>query len=1000
MPSAANHTSIRPLVMGAARFLGWLCLAVLALGCRTAHASNPRWVTGPPYFNQQQPGIPVIWYTRTPQYFTDPGDLSPYVDHATADALVAAAANVWNVPTADFTPAQGGTLAEHVSGANAYPGANGIVFPADVDSSNFNSVQIAVLYDTDGSITDMLLGSGASAPMECLQNGVTESVDSITPGGFIQHAVIVLNGRCSGPAPEQQLQLRYQLQRAFGRVFGVGWSQTNDNVFTRNPTPTYAQAQHWPIMHPIDIVCGPYTYQCLPDPFTLRDDDVAAITQLYILGYNPRLGWIGFNQWLPGKIPSYTQAARAYGAVTFPNGQGMQGVNIIVQREPMFTPIPELWQEISSISGYEYRQSTSNPITAIRAGMAESMGTTDPGYEGHFDLGWLPLMSPSDAWVVLKLTWEPINPLYTGSHAVGPYVSNAVAPSGAPSPVVFYGLWPSPSSGYAYDLSFSPAGATSTCAATGDGVESSPAAADPGGWWTGTLCGYNHSSWTRFSAGPGHTATVEVTALDEKGLATSNKALPLIGVWNASDPTGTAPTVTATPAAFNTVASSTTALTFTGTQAGGFRIAVADARGDGRPDYNYRARILYADSVQPAIVSQGGSQITITGMGFRPGSRVLVNGVPAIVSNASANSITAVAPPVSAFRTSPGTPVDIQVQDPQTGGTSTLTGALTYGTVAGDVLTLVSSPLGAVQVNVSAGAFAVRVLQNDGITAVAGMPVAFTAAGASVSLMGCTGTPCIAFTDASGVASVTVTPVGYGSITLTAVAAGSSQSATFRAVSRTIAAAQPTLYVAAGATFVWNTRASLLENNAAADGISVAWTGSHGLAFSSATGQSNTAGGIQDSASVGPLTAADQAAGQACGWTGPVGAGPCATFAAIAVDPSILKLALLTGGGQRVATTGTFAPVVVQVTDPAGHPVAGASVTLHQSLDQLQMPCPDHGACPIPQGLGGSTGTLVSDANGLVTAIPAQIGGQAEVTHLALACGTAGFLSLSLTQGP
>ncbi len=144
---------------------------------------------------------------------------------------------------------------------------NGPVFPADVQSSNYAAIQIAVIYDSDGSVTDMLLGGGASSPAECRQNAVTESVDSIVPSGVIQHAILVLNGRCTGPAPEQQLQMQYQLERAFGRVLGIGWSQTNDNVFTQTPQPTPIQALHWPIMHPIDIVCGAYTYQCLPQPF-------------------------------------------------------------------------------------------------------------------------------------------------------------------------------------------------------------------------------------------------------------------------------------------------------------------------------------------------------------------------------------------------------------------------------------------------------------------------------------------------------------------------------------------------------------------------------------------------------------------------------------------------------------------------------------------------------------------------------------------------------------
>jgi len=228
------------------------CLVALAPPLR---AAGPRWVTGPPYFTTS--GNPVTWYTSRPLYFTDPGNLSASVNHAAADALVAAAANVWNVPTASLVLSQGGNLDEHVSGANTFLGPSGIVFPDDLQSSNYDAKQIAVIYDSDGSVTDLLLGNGASDPTSCLQNGVTESVDSIVPAGAIQHAVLILNGRCTGLAPEKQMQLQYQLMRAFGRVLGLGWSQTNDNVFTGSPQPTYNQAMHWPVMHPIDMLCGP-----------------------------------------------------------------------------------------------------------------------------------------------------------------------------------------------------------------------------------------------------------------------------------------------------------------------------------------------------------------------------------------------------------------------------------------------------------------------------------------------------------------------------------------------------------------------------------------------------------------------------------------------------------------------------------------------------------------------------------------------------------------------
>src|ERR1035441_8849956 len=70
------------------------------LSIGVAWAGGPRWVTGPPYF-------------------TGP----------------AGNAVVWNVPTAAMAMAYGGALQEHVSGANAYLGSNGPVFPQDVQRS-------------------------------------------------------------------------------------------------------------------------------------------------------------------------------------------------------------------------------------------------------------------------------------------------------------------------------------------------------------------------------------------------------------------------------------------------------------------------------------------------------------------------------------------------------------------------------------------------------------------------------------------------------------------------------------------------------------------------------------------------------------------------------------------------------------------------------------------------------------------------------------------------
>ncbi|MGA1983037.1 MAG: IPT/TIG domain-containing protein [Acidobacteriaceae bacterium] len=963
-----------------AKILAALLTALFA----TANAEAPRWVTGPPYFTAAG-GTPVVWYTTAPLYFTDPGDLSANVNHAAADAMVAAAAGVWNVPTSAMVLAQGGALAEHVSGANSTLSSSGPVFPADVESANYAAVQIAVIYDSDGSVTDLLLGSGASSPAECRQNAVTESVDSIVPAGFIQHAILVLNGLCTGPAPEQQLQMQYQLERAFGRVLGVGWSQTNDNVFTGSPQPTAAQALHWPIMHPIDIVCGLYTYQCLPQPFTLRDDDVGAISVLYPMA------------------ASYLQASKAYGTVSFPTGQGMQGVNVVLARQQGGVATPQGFEDVSSVSGFLFEQNAGNPVTGPAAGMAASMGSPDGRWEGYYSFGWIPDIDPSGSSngpMLGVVSTEAVNSLYIETHSVGPYVTEGVAPSGSsPSQSTVLGAYQN--SGSALEIDFAPQNTASNCATVGgDGTETAPEPVAPGGWWTGVLCAHGHTAWSSFSMQAGRTATLEVTALDESGLATTAKAMPLMGAWAATDATGTLPTVAATVSAFNTISLGMTAVGLATAQAEGLRFVIADARGDGRPDFAYQARVLYAGSIQPAAISTSGGQIAISGMGFRAGNAVMVNGVAATVESWTATTILAVAPPESAFAANPAGPVEVEVVDLSTHGTTVMSAALTYSAAAApDLMTLVSAPSGTVLVG-AATVFAVRVVLADGVTPVVGLPVTFSAGAGlvgsgSAQFGACTASPCVVLTDATGLAATMVTATAFGVVTVQAAAVGAVETATFSAVTRNITAVQPVEYVAAGATVEWTAQVSVVENGTAAAGTAVAWASSAGMTVSPAMSVAGANGVAQATAVAGPLAAGAQAAGQACAWTN-----VCATFAAVGVDASAWRLAVVSGAGQSVASLGTFAPVVLMVTDASGDPVAGAAVSIYQTANAAEMACPARGPCPIAPMLGAANTAAVSDANGLVSIVPMQIAGVAEVTNLAVAAGTQGFVSLALTQQP
>jgi hypothetical protein len=704
--------------------LGVVSLLLLA---QTAFAGGPRFVTGTTYKNGA--GNPMAFYTTQPMYFTDAGALNANVTKAQADAMVAAAAAVWNVPSASLVLMQGGSLAEHVSGLNTYFNGSSVVFPADLQPTNYLAIPIAVIYDTDGSVTDLLLGEGASQPSECPWSGVTESVDSLDQvQGTIDHAVIVLNGRCVGSVPQQMLQMQYQLTRAFGRVLGLSWSQLNDNVFTGSPAATLNQMNNWPLMHPIDITCGPYTYQCMTNPFTLRADDLSTLAMLY-----PQ------SSYSAGKVPSLEDSMLFWCNVQFPNGQGMEDVNLVATRWTYKEATWEPWELVSSATGYSYQQNAGNPVTGPEPA-SENVGTPNAGWEGGVQLARVPVDGASN----LRFTAEPINPLYSQEHAIGPYQRPALAMSG-PQASVYGWLWPAYLDVY---LPLTIAGAASGCDTGDDGTEQNPAAFDASGWWNGLLCAAGHTSWWNVNVKANHTWTIEVTALDGTGAATLQKAQPVIGVWNATDMTGILPTVAAEGTPMNSMSLGMTQLHMPGaTSDASLRVSMSDAFGAGRPDFVYKARVLYADSVSPAAVANSGGQITVNGMGFRLGNQVLVNGVKATVVSWTSTQIVAVAPSMTTAGAGTAA-VSVEVWDASTGGVSLIPGALIYNAPVRKVT------IGNAPAYLAAGATAswnVTLQATQDGTAAAGVAVAWTLP-SSLS-----GTALNGSTDSNGDATIAVT---------------------------------------------------------------------------------------------------------------------------------------------------------------------------------------------------------------------------------------------------
>jgi hypothetical protein len=860
-------------------------LAVLTLA-QAASAGGPRFIAGTVGFSQ--PGQMMAFYTNQPLYYTDPGDLSSTVTSAQADAMVAAAAAVWNMPQTSLVLAQGGKLDEHVSGANTTFDGTSVVFPADVQATNYLAKPIAIVYDTDGSVIDLLLGEGASEPSGCRQNGVVESVDAFAYTPAINHAVIVLNGRCVSSAntqPQQLMQMQYQLMRAFARVLGLAWSQLNDNVFTGTPTPTALEMSDWPLLHPIDILCGPYSYQCIQGAFTPRYDDIAALGLLYPNG-NGTLP--------PGKQPTYLNSGGFTGPVTFPTGQGAELINMVAKRHPANTNGYEPYPLVSAVTGMPFQQNGGNPVTGT-VPAALNTGTNDTGQEGTYVMGPFPLTYLGSDVV---MDTESINPLYIGDYAVGAYQRPPIAQPGPPQDIYWYTL------GGSHSWLWFPmqlTGTPTSCNPIGDGTEAAPATADPSGWWSGLLCGVGHASWfSTTTVKAGHTWTLEATALDANGQPTLNAVQPVLGVWNATDPAGTLPTVAAAPAAMNSLSLGTTQLQVVATSADtAFRIVVADQYGGGRPDFTYTGRVLYADAVTPAQLPIRGGQITITGMGFRANNTVAVNGVIAKVVSWTPTQIVAMAPSQAATGAGTGA-VDVLVRDASTAATTDIPAAITYVDISpGDLVTITT-------------------------------PTAYLAAGAGAQW----------------------------TVSLTATVSGSPDAA---------------------APVTWST--------------TVAPAGA-GLTLSAQQTVTNTGGVATAVAKTAAIAAGSTNTVTGCVWST-----ACATWTAYGVDPSQWLIAPASGGGQSVPTTAGLQTVTFQVTDTAGHPLPGASVTVYQTSYAWEGACTT-ARCPAAPVLATSQISAVSDTSGQVAVAPLQVPGVAQTVAMAATTGSTGFATTTLSVHP
>jgi IPT/TIG domain len=980
-------------------------LAVLVLFSCCAFAGGPLYVAGASYFDSGVKGTPLTWAQGTLNYYTDQGDLSPQLPGPAADAFVADAFTRWtSISTAAISANLAGQLAEDVSGSNVTANADGTInVPADI-LPTATGEPVGIVYDADGSVTDALLGSGASNASDCFTNAVFGGPDNLSTDGNIVHALVILNGNCA-QTQAQLPDLKYRLVRVLGRVLGLGWSQANLNVITGSPVPTTADYAGFPLMHAVDpVYCTPIAscYPATVDPTQPKLDDQAALSRLYPITAQNQASF-------PGKQLFSVNSVRIHGSVYFVDSSGqpaqpMQGVNVVARWVDPTTGLPSRTYVATSVSGFLFRGNAGNLVTGPSDATGQPydrFGSDDTTLEGFFDLAGLQIPDGSGAGQ-FELSVEPVDP--TWSKGVGPYGAAQVQPSGTARVFIYA------NSGQDVPQDLLMQGSAAAIPNWfGPTSFASPVPVPAAGDWSGSLSPYGDADYFQLTAVANRTLSVSATALDEAGQPSENKAQPVVGMWTLAD-TSSTPAPANTPSAFNTPFAGESRLDAQLNATTVFRIGIADFRGDGRPDFRYHAHVFYGDTIAPVRASvAGGTPLAIQGLGFGSGTAATIASSSTPLLAFTPNQILVTAPPLA------DGVKNVVLSDPGTGGSSTMFGVVTYGAGPSDIIQLITGSNPQTTVGGQAeNPVVVQVLTPDGSAPVAGASVFFTSS-PSASLSSCGGAvSCTVLTDQSGYASTYVTVLTQGEISITAELAPGSYNppktvqATVNGISNgaagpDIALTPQQAWIAQGATISLPLTARALQNGAPTSGVTVMFRveqGSGVLTPSSVV--SGTDGYATTTLEL--ASASGDVAVSACLEPGDK---PCLTFSAITV-PAAGQFLQAVAGSLQIAPVGEdFQPVTVRVADSSGHPVLGANVAFQWLVARAPQNLPivwigDTGISPnpLPVILSSLQATVQSDVNGLAMVQPSTGGVQGAVVVLGNASAGSSSLQFELQSLP
>lgn len=355
-----------------------------------AFAEGPLNVGGP----SDNPGAPFRWnpaiFPLT--YWTDQGLLG-FRTNAEANQIASDAFSAWaNVTTANITFNRAGALGGDVTSLNYQSVEDAINSCTGLpgDPAGGIAKPRSVIYDTDGSIIDLVFGAGNSdftlgfAYPTCLTSDGTTNL--------YNRGLAVMGGN-GNPTT---IALQATMTHEFGHMIGLDHSQINVECLSFCSTDALAGL---PTMFPV--------LEDDTEMSTPARDDIAGISALYPETVNSP----------PGQVPFASTTGQITGRIYFSDGMTqVQNLNVIARMvdNPATAGVDESkTTAVSSLSGFLFTGDNGNPIVQY-PGISPSLnGSRDPALIGYYEIPGLP---PGNYTIEV----EAIDPSFTLGSGLGP----------------------------------------------------------------------------------------------------------------------------------------------------------------------------------------------------------------------------------------------------------------------------------------------------------------------------------------------------------------------------------------------------------------------------------------------------------------------------------------------------------------------------------------------------------------------------------------------------